>query len=622
MRKRRILSGLALAFLFGVVALVVVLYFPWKRMEVLPAEGGEGPLGGSFGVADLVKVGFGYPYFYVRAYAFRGAWTTPEPLFLDGDYELEFTPIVMNVPASRCRLETYLTSGNEEVLLAESRPYSFRATILGRITDSDNRYDVLGHRVRIDLSPYRGRRGSLRWMLKDADSGADLEFTAAIGDPQLIAKDASGGEPAPILFICSDAHRYDYALGEKGQQLMPRLQELGRQAVVYRQAYSDASWTLPSVVSLLTGRLPRFHGTGRRIETGEVEQLRQRPLAPGQFLLDWGEDSAVLTAYPRQLTTLGERLQEQGYTTAMVLSNPLYLLSGLYADGQDVIIDTTVVPGEEVNRSVFELLEQLAGRRPLFLLVHYMDTHHFTQWYFEPAHPGKTPREAKEEWIAAYEQAVQETDRNLGELLDRWDAKVGLERSLVVFFADHGEHLLDRGREARGHGNSMDEVLLHVPLVVKFPRGIQQSPDKVDSAVSLSDLGRTALALVSGSTETESFPGRSLLDLSREADSPPRYLFADYQLYGDELSCVREGPWKLVLNLDNQEKRLFDTRLPEGERGEFDRLTIRPVIQHLLESAFIEYASAAARVTAGLAAEQTVDPQKAVESLRALGYAR
>ncbi len=620
MRKRKLLVTLVGAALVLGLAFLIGIFLRWDRTEVFPQAGSDALPGVAFGRADLVKIGFGYPYLYIRAYSFRGQWTTPEPVFLDREYTFEFIPLMTDAPADRYRLETYLISEGSESLLAACQPYAFRATLYGRVTDSDNRYAVLGSRFRIDLGAYQGRRVALKWVLKDARSGLEADLSAAIGDPKLVPKKKDAERRPPILFICSDAHRYEYALGEKGAALMPRLQQLSRQAVVYRQAFSNASWTLPSIVSMFTGMPPRFHGTGLRVRTGDIEQLQQQPLAPGRFLIDWGKESAVLTAYPRQLTTLCEHLQKNGYTTAMVLANPLYLLSGLSADGQDVVMDTSVVPGEEVNTSVFGILDRLPNDSPLFLLVHYMDVHHFTQWYFDKQYSGKKPREAKEEWIASYAEAVRDTDRNLGVLLDRWDEAVGLDQSLVVFFADHGEHLLDAGRKVRGHGNSMEEVLLHVPLVIKYPSGTLQEPGEATAPVALADLYRLTLELAGLSMEAQSLRTRPSFDAEAKGEQPSRYIYADYQLYGDELSSVREGPWKLVSNRSNQAKRLFDVRLPLGAHGELDRMVEEPAVQRRLEGALQEYVRAAEQNRAGLISEQVVDPQEALKALRALGY--
>src|SRR5262249_20794524 len=67
----------------------------------------------------------------------------------------------------------------------------------------------------------------------------------------------------------------------------PSIDRLGREGVVFERAYSPTSWTLPSHVTLLTGRLPHRHGTITPQDT----------IAPSEHLLQ-------------------ERFQRAGYETA------------------------------------------------------------------------------------------------------------------------------------------------------------------------------------------------------------------------------------------------------------------------------------------------------------------
>ena len=73
-------------------------------------------------------------------------------------------------------------------------------------------------------------------------------------------------------------------------------------------------------------------------------------------------------------------------------------------------------------------------------------------------------------------------------MLDEWSRRRGLDDSLVVFFSDHGEHLPSDPEGVFGHGQSMHEALLHIPLVVKFPRSAGVEPGLSATPASLVDL--------------------------------------------------------------------------------------------------------------------------------------
>ena len=120
MRKSKLLVtlvGAALVLVLG-LAFLIGIFLRWDRTEVLPQAGSDALPGLAFGRADLVKIGFGHPYLYIRAYSFRGQWTTPEPVLLDREYAFEFIPLLTDAPADHYRLETYLISEGSETLLA------------------------------------------------------------------------------------------------------------------------------------------------------------------------------------------------------------------------------------------------------------------------------------------------------------------------------------------------------------------------------------------------------------------------------------------------------------------------------------------------------------------------
>lgn len=456
----------------------------------------------------------------------------------------------------------------------------------------------------------------------------------------------SAGDLPSILLICSDTHRYDYSVAHGGENLMPGLTRLRRRAVLFDRAWSNASWTLPSIVTVLTGLPPRRHRTGHKLRTGRIEELKDRKPTPGRFVAPWGPIYHEITAYPSQLESLPEILSARGYRTALVSANPFYFLSGLSEDGHDIAIELHGKSGAEVNASVARILAQHPKVRPLFLSVHYTDVHDYSR-LIQKRHPGIRFRGASQAQLrSAYEDSVRALDRHLSELLVRWDETVGLDDSLVIFYSDHGEHLKDPGspdlQEAVkqlpqefpfsylaltvpviGHGNSMQESLLRIPLVVKFPASYGMRDRRVSTPVSLVDILPTVLDVIGGASEEVSkrLPGHSLLAIAEsESESDAGYpIFADYQLYGSPLSSIRVGEYKLVHDASSDTASLWRTCLscrPDGDPGrEVDAPDIRDKLLGRLRS----HAEKATRETAGLRSDRNV-PMEDVEKLRELGY--
>ena len=129
-----------------------------------------------------------------------------------------------------------------------------------------------------------------------------------------------------------------------------------------------------------------------------------------------------------------------------------------------------------------------------------------------------------------YDGEVRRADRDFARLLELLQY-VGLyEDSLIAFTADHGEAFGEHG--SFGHGRTLYEELLHVPLVMRFP-GALGGNSRVDTRVSLVDVVPTILDLL-GEDLPEPLPGASLVSPMRiagerliAAETRPRALPSD-----------------------------------------------------------------------------------------------
>src|SRR5262249_1431396 len=91
-----------------------------------------------------------------------------------------------------------------------------------------------------------------------------------------------------------------------------------------------------------------------------------------------------------------------------------------------------------------------------------------------------------------YDDAIAYNDFELGGLVDRMAALGLRESTVIVVTADHGESLGEGGRFT--HGLSLNEELLHIPLIVALPW--VERPIRLDNAVvSLVDVEPTLLVL-------------------------------------------------------------------------------------------------------------------------------
>ena len=280
----------------------------------------------------------------------------------------------------------------------------------------------------------------------------------------------SGAERPNVLLITLDTTRADH-LGCYGYGLptSPHLDRLAKESVVFENAISTASWTLPAHASLFTGKFTSSHGA------------RYDPQGPLK-LTSGIQGPPVWDEYRARGMSLEERtlaglLREGGYATAAVVAGPwmkrVFGLDGGFDHyDDDQVHDVSGRLASEVTAAALSWLS-LPRDGPFFLFLNYYDPHSpfgapepFT---FEFIPEGRPRGFKKRNWLALYDGEIRYVDEHLGELFDGLRRRGLWDDALIVVTADHGELFGEKGRW--GHGEYLTQQELHVPLIVRYPRG-------------------------------------------------------------------------------------------------------------------------------------------------------
>lgn len=355
----------------------------------------------------------------------------------------------------------------------------------------------------------------------------------------------------------------------------PNLRRLAARGVSAEYALAPSSLTLPSHVTMLSGRLLEQHGV-----------FDNHARVPPVVLLS-------------------ERLRQGGYRTAAVVSNYLVRAEAGFGRGVEVYDEAPVVHAGPIERfrgavaratwwgwlgafDVFDgfdawllgdaipadadrgnarrttdhavrLLRQLQAQpAPYYLFVHYMDPHdpyvppaggpcgsddaeradwrrlRRIAWQLRQDPPSAERERARAK--ALYDGEVGYVDQALGELLDQVEAAG--RPTVVLLTADHGEQFGDHGQMT--HGDSVYEAGLRVPFVLAGPgipaRRLPHPPHLVDVAPTL--LARAGL-------DRSELPG---LDLGREIPGPRPHLARA----GPHAALRDASGFKLMLELDGR----------------------------------------------------------------------
>jgi arylsulfatase A-like enzyme len=184
--------------------------------------------------------------------------------------------------------------------------------------------------------------------------------------------------------------------------------------------------------------------------------------------------------------------------------------------------------------------------------------------------------------------------------------------TIFVVTADHGEELWDHGNV--GHGKTLYQELVHVPLVVLAPNAAAR---EVDTRVESIDLLPT-IADLAGLQRNPNWQGRSLV----QEDIPARPVFSEtdgsFVEAGLSLEAVIDGDKKLIRDR-NDTAQLFDLRTDPSEQKNL--IESAPDVKARLQNLLDEHNTAClAHPLAKHPPTRTALDPDMLEKLRALGY--
>ena len=343
-----------------------------------------------------------------------------------------------------------------------------------------------------------------------------------------------------VLLISLDSTRADalgcYGAGEgPGGSRSPNLDALAAAGLRAEVALSTTSWTLPSHVTLLSGRDELEHGVeqdGHEIAAelpllaAELDGRGFRtagffsgPYLDPQFGFDRGFDryearygEALAAAAARRERTR-EALEALGRDPSPATLS-VVLERHAAAERELEVASHRDVSSERVVDGVLEEFARAARTgRPFFVFAHLFDPHYdyappaphdtrFDPGYqgpldgrdfyrdprvaaFDPESPSGRRRVVDDEGLAylrsLYAGEVSWVDEQVGRLLAALEREGLAEDTLVVVVGDHGDEFFEH--DGIGHRRTLYEEVLRVPLLARFPGKL--APAVVPGPVSL-----------------------------------------------------------------------------------------------------------------------------------------
>ncbi len=379
-----------------------------------------------------------------------------------------------------------------------------------------------------------------------------------------------------------------------GERTSPFLDGLAEQGMVFEKAWSQAPWTRPSMAALHSGLFCSGHTVNETLDMlpDDVVTMAEMAHSMGYRTGGFSANANVGVTYGfdqgfEKLWTVGQQRTLTSYSRWGELQHKVInqMLGGFLWDGADY--------AELVNAKTFEWLDSVASdTRPKFTYVHYIDPHtpyappeggwHFAtgpddlsvlqQYLGKRGNVEEFPFGAFDDpgqdiidlVIKAYDAEIRYVDGEMENLVAKLKELGQLDdNDWLIITADHGEEFYERG--GWGHGHSLFEDQIHVPLIVLGPdmhNGKRQAQE-----VNLLDV-HTTIADVTGFTPRPLSPGVSLRPLGdgEYHEDEERILFSERLQGTRKLYAARKADQKIITRVGD--------RAAQGEEVEFDELTM------------------------------------------------
>lgn len=346
----------------------------------------------------------------------------------------------------------------------------------------------------------------------------------------------------------------------------PALDQLAAESAVFERGQSTENWTKPAVASILTGLHPIDH--------------------------DARTQSAVLND---NALMISEHFKSNGFATGGFIANGYISDRFGFDQGWDRYRNFIRESGasseaEDVFREAGDWAVEHKDER-FFLYVHTIDPHvpydpenEFVSMYDErsdyegqvrPRMTGELLANAKRNpprvtfspsdvrrLEALHDGEITQHDRHMGAFIERLKENGLWEDTVFVFVADHGEEFAEH--DSWGHGHSIYQELLHVPLLVHY--GDHVPAGRIPQRVSTMDIGPTVLELA-GLPAMPDVAARSLVPLLHgQSRVGPEVAMSEFL---DERRVMTTERWKFFIR-GNLTVSMFDLQNDGAEQNQLD----------------------------------------------------
>jgi lipoteichoic acid synthase len=328
----------------------------------------------------------------------------------------------------------------------------------------------------------------------------------------------------------------------------PQLDRRRSESLAFTNAYAHSPTTNTSLVSLLTATYPWIMA---KFITEEHPDIRLDSISTE--LKRHGYRTGFFNSADLRFQSAGEFLKYQNFEVVRD-DNSIPCSLPLNATSPKETFSSVALPyldGIDDGCTADALVQWLRQEpeRPFFAVMWTMMTH-----YPYPQPKERQPFPVKDQDLAKYLNCLRHGDEALGKILDELESSGLAASTLVVVLGDHGEAFGEHG--FRGHGSSIYEQSVHIPLVLLNPQLFHGETNP--SVGGLVDIAPTVMDLL-GFAPGDPWQGRSFFDPNRPLRT---YFFAPWS---DLYFGYREKNLKYLFNATRNSVEVYDVQKDPGE---------------------------------------------------------
>ncbi len=396
---------------------------------------------------------------------------------------------------------------------------------------------------------------------------------------------AKPGSPDVFLIVADTlGARYLNLYDRDAPARTPTLDALAADGVLVADHCAQSSWTKPGFASIVTGLRPRRHAA-----LDQDAELPEGATTVAEVFAAHGyETLGYSNVNPNNSS--GANF-DQGFEHFIDLS-PSDAWLGAPWSGTSLVLYRQAIsplakrlvganahhfyqPADAYTDLVLKRLRERRDHRPLFALLHYMDPHspymggrvQGRPMSGNPGHPA-ADTVSPEQLIRGHTADIEFMDAHLGRLVDGLRQLDLYEDAVIAFTSDHGEEIYEHA--AWGHGDSLYEEVLRIPLILKLPKGAGKGTTRPGLTQQI-DVAPTLLSLAGLEVPGE-MTGRPVL--GRDGTPPAEaagFCFSTLQSRGNDMDAARNQGATLIRTRETDQERLapfelYDLRRDPGQQ--------------------------------------------------------